>query len=82
MVGPDGPGFDVGGGLKGGLLDLTERTSCGAYIVSICGGMNWVVYESTAPSPKACYIEKARLGLRRWEGLFVGSRPRKHRRAI
>ena len=33
VVGPEGPGFDVGGGFKADLLDLSVRPSCGAYIV-------------------------------------------------
>lgn len=33
VVGPEGPGFDVGGGSKADFLDLSVRPSCGAYIL-------------------------------------------------
>ena len=33
VVGPEGPGFDVGGGFKADFLDLSVRPSCGAYIL-------------------------------------------------
>jgi hypothetical protein len=37
VVGPDGPGFEVAGGLKVDLLDLSVRASDGAYMLSVGG---------------------------------------------
>jgi hypothetical protein len=33
VVGPDGPGFEVGGGLRADLFDFSVRVSCGVYIM-------------------------------------------------
>lgn len=33
MVGPEGPGFEVGGGLKADLLDFSVRVSCDVYML-------------------------------------------------
>lgn len=33
MVGPEGPGFEVGVGLKADLLDFSVRVSCNVYIL-------------------------------------------------
>jgi hypothetical protein len=33
VVGPEGPGLEVGGGLKADLLDFSVRLSCGVYIM-------------------------------------------------
>jgi len=35
VVGPDGPGFEVAGGLKADLLDLSVRASDGAYMLVV-----------------------------------------------
>jgi hypothetical protein len=35
VVGPEGPGFEVAGGLKVDLLDLSVRASDGAYMLSV-----------------------------------------------
>jgi hypothetical protein len=37
VVGPEGPGIEVAGGLKGNLLDLSVRASDGAYMLSVGG---------------------------------------------
>ena len=33
VVGPEGAGFEVGGGLKADLLDFSVRVSCDVYIL-------------------------------------------------
>jgi len=42
VVGPDGPGFEVAGGLKVDLLDLSVRASVGAYMLVVG---QWVTRE-------------------------------------
>lgn len=61
MVGPDGPGFEVGGGLKADLLDFSVRVSCDVYIL-IAGELSGFVVgrprRSTVWYQKADYIER------------------------
>jgi hypothetical protein len=63
VVGPDGPGFEVGGGLKVDLLDFSERVSCGVYML-IAGQLLVIVMarprRSTVWYQKADYIERGR----------------------
>ena len=61
MVGPEGPGFEVGGGLKADLLDFSVRESCGVYML-IAGRLSGFVVgrprRSTVWYQKADYIER------------------------
>jgi hypothetical protein len=61
VVGPEGPGFEVGGGLKADLLDFSVRESCGVYML-IAGRLSGFVVgrprRSTVWYQKADYIER------------------------
>jgi hypothetical protein len=63
VVGPEGPGFEVCGGLKADLLDFSVRKSCGVYIL-IAGRLSGFVVgrprRSTVWYQKADYIERRR----------------------
>jgi hypothetical protein len=52
VVGPDGPGFEVAGGLKADLLDLSVRASDGAYMLVVGW---WVARELGCPNRSAVY---------------------------
>ena len=63
MVGPEGPGFEVGGGLKADLLDFSVRESFDVYIL-IAGQLSGFVVgrprRLTVWCQKADYIERGR----------------------
>lgn len=60
VVGPEGPGFEVGGGWKADLLDFSVRVSCGVYmlIAGQLSGLVWVVRGERQWYQRAGHIER------------------------